>query len=402
MRRVEGAARPAVARGHQRFEYAAEHLGIDRRFAPPIALFASGEAILHEQLAEHRTNCIIAEYDAAAATLERRSREQPAVQKGNAPELPSTGRAPRWTCVQGPEEQRQQNAAVVLAASQHAVGERALEKTRVAVQPTLRLEKGQEEQPGDAQHRQLRAHFVACATGGGHHVGHHALERAVEAAGERFAPERIDPAGVREHVQGRSGRGERRHRVHIAGHDLARVDDECGQLRTSAACAPRGEHHLRTPPASEHQHPEEMRCGPCDTCRHGRGTLARAAAAVRLYDQRAKRSGPGSEERLPSQLTNAEGCCKVVVNGERVSETEGACKVVQSRARPRTREQRGQILRVPHARTLRGGGREPASSLRGARPLYARAIDERAPMAPPPRQSRRVGPGNSRRPFERR
>ena len=80
-RRKERAGLAALRRGHQRLERSAEHLGVDRGFAPRGRLFARRKPILTEQIVDQLAVCVVGERDAAMPPLDAGSREQSAVER---------------------------------------------------------------------------------------------------------------------------------------------------------------------------------------------------------------------------------------------------------------------------------------------------------------------------------
>ena len=69
-RREECAGLAALRRGHQRLERFAEHLGVDRGFAPRRRLFARREPVLAEEIVDQSAVCVVRERDAAMALLD--------------------------------------------------------------------------------------------------------------------------------------------------------------------------------------------------------------------------------------------------------------------------------------------------------------------------------------------
>src|SRR5258705_11709345 len=103
--------------------------------------------------------------------LERRLREQAAIEEGNVAEAPCRRRALADGRVEGAEEQGQHDPLMEAAAARHALVEPIGEERAVVVEPSLGLEKGQEEESRRGDQRELRAGGIG-----------HALQRPGEGA----------------------------------------------------------------------------------------------------------------------------------------------------------------------------------------------------------------------------
>ena len=144
--REERAGPPPLARCHQRLERFAEHLGIDRRFSPGGALFASGEPILREQIVEQRAERVVGKRDTARHALDRCTGEEAAVEKRHVPKRARRGGAPADRRVERAEEQRPQDSVVEPTAAGHTALVVMEQKRPIPVEPAFRLEKREEQE----------------------------------------------------------------------------------------------------------------------------------------------------------------------------------------------------------------------------------------------------------------
>ena len=157
VRCIEGTAQPPFACGHERLEGAAEHFRIDRRVGPPLLSLARREAMRAEQLAKERTHRIVGEAGGGITPLQFTLGEQPAVEERNGAKLSrDAGTVAEWR-VQRAEEQREQHTTMKAPTRGHAGVEMPSQKGVIAVEPSLRLEKGQEEETRYAEEGELRA-----------------------------------------------------------------------------------------------------------------------------------------------------------------------------------------------------------------------------------------------------
>src|ERR1043165_1041898 len=147
VRRVKSARGSPRLRRHERFEGAAEHLRIDGGLREGRGLLERGEAIAGEQLAEKAPACFVVEPERSQAALDGRWREQTAIQEWNAPESSRWSRPFHSGCIQRPEEERKQHAAMELPTILHAAVEGTGEETWNTIQPALALEKPEKQQP---------------------------------------------------------------------------------------------------------------------------------------------------------------------------------------------------------------------------------------------------------------
>ncbi|MEJ7812242.1 MAG: hypothetical protein WKG32_17655, partial [Gemmatimonadaceae bacterium] len=298
LRSVEGAARAAVARGHQRLERLPEHLGIDRRLRPCRGILARGEAVAREQVAEHEAECLVREDERALSPLERGAREESSIQKRYATERACSLGAPGTGRVEGAEEERAEHARVVAAAGGETRVEAALEEAAVAIEPALRLEEGEKEQPRYVEESQLAPLGIRRLTAReARHFADHAFQGAVEAAGQRLAAKHLEPACVHEHVVAARRCGERAQRLRITRHDVAAVYHERGDARPRRGSGPRGEHELGRAALHRQHDPEQVRCAGAEPRRECAHLLARLRAGWQLYQERAQRADPSAHER---------------------------------------------------------------------------------------------------------
>ena len=292
LRRVEGAARSPLPRRHERLERLPQHLRIDRGLGPRLAILARGEAVAGEQLTEGAADRRVRELHPRPSALERRRCEQTPVEKRNRAERARGRRARRHGRVQRAEEQRSQHTLVVAPAALHAAGESIREEAPVAVEPPLGLEKRQEEQPRQMEQRELvpilHGRISARLLG---RLRHHTLERAIEAARQRLAPEHLEPRCVGEHVRGIARGRERCERERIGGEHARAIDDERRHPRRGAIRGPCHDRELRGLAARCHDEPEQVRrsCGQAGS--DGRHAVAQRNPSGTLNEQGAQRAG---------------------------------------------------------------------------------------------------------------
>ena len=157
LRRVECPAGPPLPRGHERLEGAPEHFRVDGGVGPVGLTLAGGEAMRAEQLSEERAHRLVGEARGRMSFLERAASEQAAVQVWNAAERPRRRGTVARRCIQRAEEQRKHHAFVELPAACHAGVEPSRKKCAIVVEPALRFEKGEEDEPRHAEQGQLGA-----------------------------------------------------------------------------------------------------------------------------------------------------------------------------------------------------------------------------------------------------
>ena len=159
MRRVVRPAVAPLARRHQRLEGPPEDLGVDGALAPLALLLAHREAVARKDVIEERPEVVVAKAQRAVPPLERRTREQPTIEEGDAPEGPGRRGPRRDPRVQGPEEERIEEATMRLAATGHRAIEVTREKVGVAVEPPPRLQEGEEDQTRGGEQGELAPHL---------------------------------------------------------------------------------------------------------------------------------------------------------------------------------------------------------------------------------------------------
>src|SRR5690242_14516224 len=200
MGRVERAAPFPVAMRHQGLECLAEHLRIDRQLDQFGALLTRGETISRKELAEEFPQLLVGEVRLHEPAFGMRPRKQATVQERNLSQLARRRGPARITSVQRAEKQRQQNAAMEVTAALHARVECVSEERAVGVQPAFRLEKGEKEQSGSVENRELPPVVDGSAGQRSAKRLDAQLERAIESARECLAAEDLDPAGMGEYI----------------------------------------------------------------------------------------------------------------------------------------------------------------------------------------------------------
>src|SRR5438067_5445612 len=262
MWRVERAAPLSVRACHEGLEGFAEHLWLDGRLDPIRALFTRRESVAREHLAEEFAHLLIREEHAAERALVRRAREETAVQERNAAEGTCRRGASRIAGVESAEKRREQHAPVKVSAGLHARVEGASEESPIRVEPSLGLEKAKKEQTGGIKQRELAPlGRAATAERRSERLDPH-LQRAIEAARERLAPEDFDPACVRQHVAVGAGvtcDAERRQGLGIAVDNSCAISDQGDDARRLAVGAPGRNRDLRRRGLRRDYDPEDMR-----------------------------------------------------------------------------------------------------------------------------------------------
>ena len=148
-RREERPVALALLRGHDAFEYAAEHL---RRDAPIELVVVEGDFGPEHQLL-HGTPPELDGKVHCQALLEWMRFEQSAIQERNAAEAPCEAGARGDRPVQRPEEERRQQLSLGIATVRQAVLETMREEIEIAVEPSLALDEAQEEESGELEQR---------------------------------------------------------------------------------------------------------------------------------------------------------------------------------------------------------------------------------------------------------
>ena len=118
-------------------------------------MLATAESIAREQKTIGIAEAFVGKRTRAALLFEMRTREEPAVQERNAAKIPGARRASTNPCVQRAEEQRLENSFLVSSAGVHGPRIRGGEKREIAVEPALRLQKGEEDQSRDVEQSEL-------------------------------------------------------------------------------------------------------------------------------------------------------------------------------------------------------------------------------------------------------
>src|SRR6185437_4537025 len=239
-RREKRASSPAFGRRHERFERAPEHLRIDRGLRPLDAFFACGETVLREDVVEERAVRVVSKGDGATGAFERRSGEQATIEKRNATEGAGCGGSLCGGCVERSEEERAEHPSFKTAAARHALFELSKQERAIAVQPSLRLEKGEKEKPRGGEEGELAALIV---TSGGTRAcdsRNRLLERAIEARRERFAAEDLDQPRVDDEVALTGRGGEPTQCLGVAVDHASTIDDQRGDARRAAFTRPSG------------------------------------------------------------------------------------------------------------------------------------------------------------------
>ena len=258
LRRVERTARSPLSRGHQGFKGAAEHFRIDRRLGPFCLPLAGREAVRAEQLTEERAHRVVGEAGGRVAPLQCALGKQSAVQEGNGAKPPRDVGAVAHRRVQRAEEQREQNPAMKAPSGGHACVEMPSEKSVIAVEPTLRLEKRQKEEARHAEECEFRAVRRACDVQGVRERAHALLQNAIEAARQRLAAEQLAPARVHEQVVARARGGEQAQCIRVAGDDAGAAGDEGDDSRGALSGRPAGDTDLLAVGRGANDEPEHV------------------------------------------------------------------------------------------------------------------------------------------------
>jgi hypothetical protein len=191
------------------------------------------------------------------------------------------------------------------------------EEVPVAVQPSLGLQEGEEEEARDVEERQLSSLAlgrVALRRRG--QVDDHALEGPVEAAGEGLAPEHVEPPGVREHVVDATRRGERPQRLRVAVDEATPVDEQRDDSRSLRLGRPRGDRQLVAAARDGEHYPQQVGRARREPPRNAAdGVPERAGTAVDRHEQRAQRTGTARHTRVDHLRGEAE--CRAGVGVER-------------------------------------------------------------------------------------
>ena len=374
--RVERAGGSAIGRGHQRLERAAEHLRIDGRLAPRRRTLARGHAIPRKQAADELAERLVREAEVAHAPLERRAREEAAVEERNASERASRRGPPAGRCVQRPEEERIEQPPVHFAAARAARVEGIAEELAVAVEPALGLEEREEEDARRAEQGELAPRPLRRATARGpRERSDHALEFAIEAPRERVAPEQLAPAMVHEHVH--AGRRVRHRGERLAvriGH-VGGIDRECGDASPDARRG-RGDHQRAGRGLRHDEKPEQLWSPRGHPSGHAGDGLAQRRVGGRLDQQRAQRSRPVRHRGAPDCAVEPERPARITIERQRLRESERGKK-------------RSEIAKVSGGGKKRGGaaqGRHTPRSRSARADLSPRDCAPRRKRAPAPPQ----------------
>src|SRR5256714_12420589 len=256
------AAPLSIRTGHEGLEGFPEHLWVDGRLDPIRALFTRRESVAREHLAEEFAHLLIRKEHAAERALVRRAREEAAVQERDAAEGTCRRGASRIARVESAEKKREQHAPVEVSTGLHARVEGASEESAIRVQPSLGLEKAKKEQTGGIEQRELAPlGRAATAERRSERLDPH-LQRAIETARERLAPEDFDPTRVRQHVAigaGVTSDAERRQGLGIAVDNSCAISDQGDDARRLAVGAPGRYCGLRRRGLRRDHDPEDMR-----------------------------------------------------------------------------------------------------------------------------------------------
>jgi len=175
------------------------------------------------------------------SALDRGRGEESAVEERDAAEGARSAGALSGRGVEGAEEERSEDALVVLSLGAEAVGKRVGQPRAVVVEPSLGLEEGEEKEPAGVEEGDLVSGGVGCVSdGAGGERGDAVSDRAIEPSREAFAPEDIEASGVGEEVVAGDGRClEGAEGFGIGVDDVVAVDDEGGGACAAGRCGRR-------------------------------------------------------------------------------------------------------------------------------------------------------------------
>ena len=329
LRRVVRPAVPPFARGHQRFEGAAKHLGVDRRFAPLALLLAGGEPISRQHVVEERAYFIVTESHRAIARFHGGAGKEPPVEEGHASEHARGSGTSRDGRVQCAEEEGFEKPTMRVTALDERGVEVPDEKVGVTIQPTARLQEGEKEESRRGEQGQFTTRFrwrtAECSFA---QRENRAFEGTIESMRQGVAPHDFAPACMGESILPSRCSLERQERFDIALKDPGRVEKQCRYTHPRAVGVPCGDGALAPTWTRDHEEPKLMRRlrgqslgnfgdeGAKGLARWGRHEK-RSTCAVAQHEER-RRTGPRNPEGVRQRLVQREGACgEAQVTGQR-------------------------------------------------------------------------------------
>src|SRR6185437_3236806 len=208
--------------------------------------------------------------------------------------------------VERAEEERAEHAPLEPAAVGHALLVLSKQKGAIAVQPTLRLEKGEKEKARRGEQRELTALFVTCDGARARDPANRLLEHAIKPRRERVAPENLDHTRMNDEVTVAGRGGECAQRLGVAVDDMCTIDDECGNARWTSIAGPGGNRDASGRRLYGEHEPEDMRCSRGQS--RGEPGKQRREHGLALYEQvkRAERTRTCSDACLEHRSSEAE------------------------------------------------------------------------------------------------
>jgi len=293
----------AFVGGHERFERAAEHFGIDGCFGPARRVFVCGKPVAIEQVADQCDKCIIGEAQRTARAFEWCGGEEPTVQERDLAECARGAGAFRDRRVERSEEEGAKQAFVQRPSLFELPRDVMEEKLAIAIQPALGFEEGEEETAGGAEEGELASFGGTRRTRGGEReLMNRAVEGPIEACRERLTPEDVGKAGVPEWRVGFGDVGERAEGVGIGVDDASAVDAQCSDARTVRESGDYGDGDEGAGRVERHDAPIARRRVERHTVAQLACSLARVTDGVEAFVWREHRAETTQSPRSASDL----------------------------------------------------------------------------------------------------
>ena len=199
-------------------------------------------------------------------------------------------------------------------AFQHALIEASSEKGAIVIEPSLGFEKGEKDEAGHIQQRDLGTVVGAAIERRARHVADDALERPIKAPRERLTSENLDPPRVREYILVAARGRERAQRLGVAVNQSPTVGDERGDARTRALATPRGDGNVMATCRMSRQHePQNVWRSGRELRRDAWNEVAQRCVGRDFDQERAKAATAARDTRRDYRRPNAKMPASIVV-----------------------------------------------------------------------------------------
>jgi len=271
---------------------------IDRGLGPGGGLFARRESVLSENVEEQRAVRVAGKRQAPQPPLDAGLGEEAAVQKRNAAERPRRARSSPERCVEGTEKERAEHSLVEASAVRRASVEVSHEKPAIAVEPSLGFEKREEHESRGVEQRCLVAFHPWSDRRRVSERRYRALQRLIEARGERVASQDLHPSHVREHVAFAGRDRESAQRFGVAVDRPTAIHDDGRDAWWPSLIRPSSDDDFTMRALRRDEHPERVSRARGEAAGVPREDFADRGVVSHREEKRAKGAAAGRHARL--------------------------------------------------------------------------------------------------------